>query len=622
MQRGAPPVTAQLDAGAGVPHLRNDRPLVLLLAAGLALALWLGTQVAAWHLPSHWLGTSVWRLPLAVSRGCRVGGVVGASASLAAFADRRWRSVAPLLLVLAATTLVASLGPVYTPWAIVRWQLHFGQSAVATESLRQGWCVVAVATIVIDASVLRVWRLAVELPEPTSHGSARWGDGARLRGPTGLIVGRQGSRLLRLGGEGHILTVAPTRSGKGVSAVIPNLLAYPGSILVTDPKGENHAVTARRRREMGQTVHALDPFDVVGGVATANPLDLIDAASPDAIDDARLLAEMLVLSEGRERDDAFWNEEARGLITGLVLHVAANPQHEGRTLGHVRTLLTLSPDTFDALLAEMEESTAVDGLVARAAARLLQKADRERSGVISTAQSHTHFLDSPRMTTVLARSSVDFAALKREPMTVYLVLPPDRLDSYARWLRLMIACALRAQTRATGRVGERVVFLLDEFAHLGRMTPIQRDIGLVGGYGARFWLIVQDFSQLRTAYGEAWQTFLANADALQAFGANDWDTAEYLSKMTGDATVRVTSDNRSTGVSRGRTSQRQLGAARTTTEHARRLLTPDEVRRLAPDEQLLFLRGDAPLRSDRVNYLDDPTFRDHADPNPLYGDFA
>jgi len=101
--------------------------------------------------------------------------------------------------------------------------------------------------------------------------------------------------------------------------------------------------------------------------------------------------------------------------------------------------------------------------------------------------------------------------------------------------------------------------------------------------------------QLRSTYNETCQTFLAHVDVLQAFGTNDWDTAEYLSKMTGEATIHIASDNRSTGVSRGRHWQRQHGTAWSKAETGRRLLFPDEVRRLSPDRQLLFVKGTEPL---------------------------
>ena len=303
---------------------------------------------------------------------------------------------------------------------------------------------------------------------------------------------------------------------------------------------------------------------------------------------------------------------------GLILHVASSPRPELRNLTEVRDLLTQPPDSFQTLLKTMAASPAASGLVARAASRIMQKADRERSGVISTAQSHTHFLDSPRMKRVLGSSTFDFASLKRDPTTVYLVLPTDRIDSYARWLRLMIACGLLAVTRTRGQPKERVLFLLDEFAHLRRMHPVQRDIGLAGGYGVRFWLVLQDLSQLRSTYGDTWQTFLANVELLQAFGTSDWDTAEYMSKMTGEATIHVATENRSTGVSRGRNAHRQQGAGWSTAEKGRRLLFPDEIRRLPRDQQLLFIKGMPPLLTERVNYLTDSPFGQRAEPNPLY----
>jgi type IV secretory pathway TraG/TraD family ATPase VirD4 len=173
-------------------------------------------------------------------------------------------------------------------------------------------------------------------------------------------------------------------------------------------------------------------------------------------------------------------------------------------------------------------------------------------------------------------------------------------------------------TRTNGQPQDRILFLLDEFAHLRRIHPVQRDIGLAGGCGIRFWLVLQDLSQLRSTYSETWQTFLANVDALQAFGTNDWDTAEYLSKMTGEATIRVASENRSSGVSRGRHSQRQQGSGWSASETGRRMLFPDEVRRLPRDRQLVFIKGMDPFVVDRLNYLTDVAFTSRADPNPLY----
>jgi type IV secretion system protein VirD4 len=132
-------------------------------------------------------------------------------------------------------------------------------------------------------------------------------------------------------------------------------------------------------------------------------------------------------------------------------------------------------------MASMQISAAAGGLVARAANRHLSKAEREAASVLSTAQRHTHFLDSPRMTAVLARSDFKFDDLKSWTATVFLVLPPDRLGTYSRWLRLMITQSLQDMARSPVKPAVPVLFLLDEFAALGNLAPVERAMGLMAG---------------------------------------------------------------------------------------------------------------------------------------------
>jgi type IV secretion system protein VirD4 len=609
---------------ARTPPLDASHAITGAMMLGLVAAGVVGTQLVAHTLHFHrHLGAPLWRpeprtlviLRAATIAACGTGSAV-------AVALRRWRWLLPIT-VAGALGAALALGPLYSPERIVVWQSRFGSAAPFARTFAVAWLAAAGVLVgaLLSAHVLAQPR--ARLPRSDSHGSARWGNGAALRRPTGLILGRLHGQLLRYDGDGHVLTVAPTRSGKGIGGIIPNLLCDPTSMLVTDPKGENFAVTARARRAMGHTVIAIDPFNEVGGTGAFNPFDLLDEASPDLNDDAWMLAEMLAMqADARSAEQTFWHEEARALLAGLILHVATAAPAELRTLTYVRDLLTLPPDRFADLLGVMSESGAADGLVARAAARLLQKADKERSGVISTAQSHTHFLDSARMSAVLAESTLSFAHLKTAPTTIYLVLPPNRLDTYARWMRLMVACALLGVTRVANPRARVVRFVLDEFAHLGKLTPIQQAVGLVGAYEVRLWLIVQDLAQLKGTYPEQWNTFVANAHVLQAWGANDWDTADWLSRLTGDATIGVESENRSAGVSHGRQWQRQQSAALSVAEKARRLLLPDEVRRLPRDRELVFVAGERPVLAERISYLTDPEFAGLADPNPLYADVA
>jgi type IV secretion system protein VirD4 len=291
-----------------------------------------------------------------------------------------------------------------------------------------------------------------------------------------------------------------------------------------------------------------------------------------------------------------------------TLRIAGEADPKLRTLARLRELVTLPPDRFYDLLQAMQGNDAAHGLIARAANRHLAKSEREAAGVLSSAQRHTHFLDSPRMTAVMARSAFSFADLKRESATVFLVLPPERLEAYARWLRLMIAQALTTIARSPERPPRPILFLLDEFAALGRLEPVERAFGLMAGYGVQLWPILQDLHQLRAAYGAKAGTFLANAGLVQVF--NDTDTADWVSRALGEGTAVYETRSRSQ-THPGLFSQAEGSRSTSETEHlARRpLLMPDEVRRMDPDLAILLKAGAPPILAQKLRYFADPEFQ-------------
>ena len=185
--------------------------------------------------------------------------------------------------------------------------------------------------------------------------------------------------------------------------------------------------------------------------ASYSPLDALDPQSLDVAEDAATLADALVYDEPGAAGEAHWNEEAKALIGGMILHIATQEPRDRRTLATLRDYLALAPDASAALLADMQSSTEAGGLVARAANRHLGKSDKEASGVLSAAQRHTRFLDSPRMAKVLDRSDFRFADLKKSTATVFLVLPPDRLSTYSRWLRLFVTQSLLDMARESAK---------------------------------------------------------------------------------------------------------------------------------------------------------------------------
>lgn len=444
----------------------------------------------------------------------------------------------------------------------------------------------------------------------TTLGSAQFGSRADVKALANndgdLLIGRSArtGQLLRYDGPAHLLTIAPTRSGKGVGTLIPNLLTANRSIICIDPKGENARATMRQRRRFGP-VYCLDPFAISGApTARYNPLDRLTAGSLDLAEDAMTLADALVADE--HETEAHWNEEAKALISGVILYVVCHDEAEHRNLTSVRDYLTLASNDFGALLTVMQASEGAGGLIARAANRFLSKSDREAAGVLSAAQRHTHFLDSPRIAQVASGSDFAFADLKETLGTLFLILPPDRLDTYSRWLRLLVAQAISEMARSTARPTRPVLFLLDEFAALGRLQPVERAMGLMAGYGMQLWPILQDIHQLRSLYGKRAGSFLSNAGILQAFGINDYETAEMLSKTMGRQTIAYETDGQSETdmvfEERGRTISKTRHLA------ARNLMDPDEIMKLSPDTLLLMRVGENPLIVQKLRYYADKEF--------------
>ena len=454
-----------------------------------------------------------------------------------------------------------------------------------------------------------------------SHGSARFASRKelkKLQGNDGLLIGRNPGtgRLLRYDGPAHLITLAPTRAGKGVGTVIPNLLAAERSVLVIDPKGENARIAGEARRRFGPT-HILDPFGVsdtgkVSGMPSAayNPLDRLTPDSLDLGEDAASLTEALVMDPPGQVTEAHWNEEAKAILGGLIMFCVCHEDRDRRTLATVREYLTLPPEKLRALLELMQDSDAAGGLIARAANRFLGKADREAASVLSNAQRHTHFLDSPRIARVTSRSDFHFSELRHRITSVFLVLPPNRMDAYSRWLRLLVSQALqdiardaeRPQSASEGR-SERLkapaLFLLDEFAALGRLEAVERAMGLMAGYGLQLWPILQDMSQLKDLYGERAGTFIANAGVQQVFGVNDFETAKWLSQMIGQETTGFQTDSYKPGDNPS-FSNNLTG---------RDLLTPDEIMQMPPELQLLRVQGQPSALAQKLRYYADPEFK-------------
>jgi type IV secretion system protein VirD4 len=383
-------------------------------------------------------------------------------------------------------------------------------------------------------------------------------------------------------GDGHLMTVAPTGAGKGVGVIIPALLTYPGSVIVTDIKGENYQVTARYRRALGQQVVVLDPFGLVTSKDKAdklNPFDLFKIPGSDPESDAEMLAAQLAV--GHEfTSDRYWEDTGRGLVAGLVADVAMSSPPEKRNLCTLRELL-YNDDLDYTLAVALDTRKKTMSPLARDefVAYLAAPSDKTRPCIRTTATTFVKCLGSTCVAKSLEKSTFDLCdLLNNKPMTIYLVLPPEKLLSHRGLLRLWVVTLLTVVMRRARLPKVRTLFLLDEAAQLGSLDLLPQAVSLLRGYGLQVWTFWQDLSQLIKLYPNNWEAVVNNAAVLQAFGVPGHAARVGWRTVLGDADALLASE-------------------------------------LHTEEMLVAITGQPTTRHTRANYLNDKPFAGRFDSN-------
>jgi type IV secretion system protein VirD4 len=370
-------------------------------------------------------------------------------------------------------------------------------------------------------------------------------DKTGLAGKEGIYLGHEPKTdtILHYNGDRHIMTLGPNGSGKSMRLLYENLMTLRDwSLLVIDPKGELAALTGAERAKHGKVVY-LNPYRVRGLPSHGfNPVATLDPSQDNFLDDAMGLAEAMIRIEKDEKEP-HWAQSAQDLVCALIMYAALQPapqtkdDPDNRNFAFVRSCLGQSMIDFKDTVREMRRigiEREWDELSIKASRfQDITPESRELTSIISNAVTQTRWLDSRPVKADTSKGMIDFAAMKTEPTTIYLILPANRLATQSTWLRLVITCCLQKLIRdaVPGRVP--VMLMLDEFANLGHLPMIENTMALMRGYGVKMWSVFQDLSQLKAIYGERWESFISNAGVVQAFAPQDIQTAAYLSERSG-----------------------------------------------------------------------------------------
>ncbi len=447
------------------------------------------------------------------------------------------------------------------------------------------------------------------------HGDAHWASEseiqkAKLRAKRGMLIGRTGiNNYLIVDDFQHVLLFAPTGSGKGVGFVIPNLLFWDQSVVCHDIKMENHQITSGYRKRMGQEVYLWNPADPDGISHCYNPLDWISEKPGQMVDDVQKICNLIL------PEQEFWQNEARSLLLGVILYLVAVPEKINSFGEVVRTMR--SDDVVYNLAVVLDTiGKRIHPVAYMNIAAFLQKADKERSGVISTLNSGLELWANPLIDATTARSDFDMQLLKKRKMSVFCGVTPDNLKRLEPLLKVFYQQATDFMTRNMPRKDEPygVMFMMDEFPSLGEMPQFQVGIAYFRGYRVKLFLIVQDTQQLKGIYEEAgMNSFLSNCYYRITFAANNVETANLISQLIGNKTVQQTSHNKPKFM------DMNPGARTTNTSEVQRaLLLPQEVITLPRDEQIILIESFAPIRTKKIFYYEDKFFtRRLLDPVPI-----
>jgi len=530
----------------------------------------------------------------------------------------------PRLLPSIQDGFTGRIPPIYHPWKLFEWWFFF--DAYAPRVFDIGGAIAGGSGLlaVVVAIGMSIWR-SRQSHLVTTYGSARWANAedirkAGLTQPAGVFLGQHDRKYLRHEGPEHVLTFAPTRSGKGVGLVVPTLLSWPTSAVIHDIKGENWQITAGWRSRFSHCL-LFNPTDAKS--AAYNPLLEVRRGAHE-VRDVQNIADILVDPEGALEKRNHWEKTSHALLVGAILHVLY--AGEDKTLRGVANFLSDPASPFELTLHRMMTTPHLGDwphpVVASAAREVLNKSDNERSGVLSTAMSFLGLYRDPTVAEVTSRCDWRIADLiaAEHPVSLYLVVPPSDISRTKPLIRLILNQIGRRLTESldgSDGIGRRhkLLLMLDEFPALGRLDFFETALAFMAGYGIRSFLIAQSLNQIDKAYGQN-HSILDNCHVRVTFATNDERTAKRISETLGTATELRAQRNYA-----GHRLAPWLGHLMVSRqETARPLLTPGEVMQLPPDEAVVMVSSVAPIKAKKLRYYADANFKRRVLPPPALAD--
>lgn len=569
--------------------------------------------------------------------------------------------------------------PIYIPYSYMEWSSKYREHAPLAEQQASQFLFIVLAVGMVTLAILNR-----ESTQVTTHGSSDWAtkeeigsDSMNLiiskekvieefkraktermysrikdedeRYSDGVVCGIDSAgREMRSLGLEHMITMAPTRSGKGVGIVIPTLLTWKGSVFVLDIKGENYDITSPYRRSLGHRILKFAPvFEDSHGY---NPLAEIELGTYGELEQVRGVVELLIPVD---KGDTFFGPNARNFLTGVILFVMYQKVNQGKiaclqdvyrfltdpstneekkleTLKTTDTISSKGLEKFnwskstygehgffqylhgDVISINDKERPLIHPVVSRIGADILGRAEKERSGIISSAKTNLAVFDSPMIGRNTSESFIITENGEREPFKLrdliygnvptafYFVVPPYALDQTKVLATILITQMVYTLTKRIEKYQHRLLLMIDEFPAIGKMAFFETSLAFIAGYGIKAMMITQSLNQLYNIYGKD-NKIIDNCHIQIYYAPNDAETPKLIEQKLGSKTVvnRNLSYKGFKWLSDWSYSESHM---------ARSLLTAAEISQLPATDALVFVTNQKPIRAKKVRWYSDKKY--------------
>ncbi|BBJ94995.1 type IV secretory system conjugative DNA transfer family protein [Xanthomonas campestris pv. campestris] len=454
------------------------------------------------------------------------------------------------------------------------------------------------------------------------HGDARFASGSDLAkkdmlkpSPTGIVVGKHGGKVVRLPGQQFVILAAPTRSGKGVGIVIPNLLDYQGSVVVLDIKQENFDLTSGWRKSQGQEVFLFNPFAEDGRTHRWNPLSYISPDPAFRVSDLMSVAAMLY-PDGSDAQK-FWVSQARNAFMAFTLYLFDSLDDQIKrehpkdtwmfpTLGMLYRVSSGDGSDLKGYLKKLSQRDFLGRDAKTAFDNLLSQAEETFASIMGTFKEPLNQFINPILDASTSDNDFLLTDVRKKKMSIYIGIQPNKLAESRLLINLLFSQLINLNTKELPQnnpaLKHQCLLLMDEFTSIGRVDIIASAVSYMAGYNIRLLPIIQSMAQLDATYGKDVSRTIITNHALQiVYAPREQQDANDYSDMLGYTTVRKKNKSQTSG--------KQSSVSYSETEQRRALMLPQELKAMGFDKEVFLYEGiPSPVLCEKIKYYEDAYF--------------